>query len=363
MSDPSFAPLAEAPRRSGPRRWLGRLGWGLLALAFAALVVGATFHTDRGLVLPGRADGLEERITVGGQRVYPAKGDVLWATVGVRRSATLLELVRAWLDPSIDVYANRTLFGDETREQTRVRNQVAMDDAKQVAAVVALRRLGYTPAGKGVVVTRTFPGMPADGVVKPKETITAVDGKPLCLLGDLRAAIGAHQPGDRVTLTIATPAGATRTATVALVLDPDTNRTILGVQASTARCTLPFTVDIDTGRVGGPSAGLAMTLAFLDRLSPGELTGGVKVATTGTIEADGSVGPVGGVKQKTLAVRAAGAKLFLVPADEYDEARAHAGTMQVAPVRSLDEALTALRHAGGTPIAGTSPSPDTRASA
>jgi PDZ domain-containing protein len=96
-----------------------------------------------------------------------------------------------------------------------------------------------------------------------------------------------------------------------------------------------------------------MNLAVLDRLSPGALSGVAKIATTGTIEADATVGPVGGVKQKTLAVKAAGAKLFLVPADEYDEARAHAGRMQVEPVRSLDEALTALRRAGGTPIAGT----------
>ncbi len=355
MRDPVPAP-PESPRR--PRRWLGIVGWTLFGLASLGLLGSALYHTDRALILPGRADGLEERITVKRATAYTARGDVLWATVGLRRSATVLELVRAWIDPGIDVYANRDLFGTETRQQTQQRNQVSMDDAKQIATVVALRRLGYEPDGQGVVITRAFPGMPAAGVVQPGDVIEAVDGARLCLLGDLRGALGTHSPGDAVTLTIRSKEGARRTTSVRLVADPDSRRTILGVQASAARCRLPVDVAIDTGRVGGPSAGLAMTLAVLDRLSPGELTGGAKIATTGTIEADGTVGPVGGVKQKTLAVKAAGAKLFLVPADEYDEARAHAGRMQVEPVRSLDEALTALRRAGGTPIAGTSPSPD-----
>jgi Lon-like protease len=130
-------------------------------------------------------------------------------------------------------------------------------------------------------------------------------------------------------------------------------RQLMGVilgPSKTRPCRLPFDLEVNTDRIGGPSAGLAMTLAVLDRLSPGELTGGGKVGATGTIEADGSVGEVGGVKQKTASVRASGAKLFIVPLAEVALAKPHAGKMQVIGVRNLEEALAALRKAGGDPL-------------
>ena len=125
---------------------------------------------------------------------------------------------------------------------------------------------------------------------------------------------------------------------------------VLLTAATTQPCHAPFSVAIDTRSIGGPSAGLAMTIALLERLSPGELTGRQKVVVTGTIEGDETVGEVGGVKQKTLAVRAAGAKLFIVPKSEVALARPHAGTMRVVGVKNLDEALAALRQLGGDPL-------------
>src|SRR6185295_14967049 len=108
----------------------------------------------------------------------------------------------------------------------------------------------------------------------------------------------------------------------------DDGTALIGIAPGTradAKFDFPVNVDIDSGSVGGPSAGLAFTLGVIDALTPGELTGGQKVATTGTISLDGSVGAVGGVKQKTVTVERAGAKVFLVPASEADEARAAAG--------------------------------------
>ena len=112
-------------------------------------------------------------------------------------------------------------------------------------------------------------------------------------------------------------------------------------------------VDIDTGQLGGPSGGLAFTLALIDLLTPGELTGEHIVVATGTVSADGVVGPVGGVRLKTLAARAAGADMFLVPAADYREAVASAGTMPVVAVDSFDDALQILVVLGGqlTPAA------------
>ena len=110
-------------------------------------------------------------------------------------------------------------------------------------------------------------------------------------------------------------------------------------------------MEIDSGSVGGPSAGLAFTLAILDRLTEGDLTGPNKVAVTGTIRLDGSVGPVGGVVQKTEAAVRAGARAFLVPPDEYADARRAArGRLRIIQVSTVDEALAALRRLGGDPV-------------
>ena len=110
---------------------------------------------------------------------------------------------------------------------------------------------------------------------------------------------------------------------------------------------LPFQVTVDSGAVGGPSAGLAFTLGIMDVLTPDSITGGHKVATTGTINADGTVGPVGGVHQKTIAVRESGAELFLVPSSEYDEAEKYAGSLRVEKVDTVDDALRVLATIGG----------------
>jgi PDZ domain-containing protein len=120
------------------------------------------------------------------------------------------------------------------------------------------------------------------------------------------------------------------------------------LQTKQLRFDFPFTVNVDSAGIGGPSAGLAFTLGILDALRPGELTGGHRVAVTGTISLDGTVGPVGGVVQKTAAVRAAGIGLFLVPPQEYDMARAHAGSkLKVVRVSTLEDALRALGQQGG----------------
>jgi PDZ domain-containing protein len=120
------------------------------------------------------------------------------------------------------------------------------------------------------------------------------------------------------------------------------------VQPIVVEYEFPFEVEIDTGDVGGPSAGLAFTLALIDDLTPGDLTGGSAVAVTGTISGDGTVGPVGGTGQKAAAVRSAGFDLFLVPTADYDDAVAHAGgDLSVVSVDSIDEALAALGEHGG----------------
>jgi PDZ domain-containing protein len=128
----------------------------------------------------------------------------------------------------------------------------------------------------------------------------------------------------------------------------DDGRPLLGVRLST-KIKLPFDINIDSGRVVGPSAGLAYALELLDLLTPGELTGGSSVAATGELLTDGRVGAIGGVAQKTVSVRRAGAKVFLVPKENEAEARAHAGgKLQIRGVSSFDDALKALGSLDGS---------------
>jgi PDZ domain-containing protein len=125
-----------------------------------------------------------------------------------------------------------------------------------------------------------------------------------------------------------------------------------GIGASTVvlKVDLPVKIKIATGDVSGPSGGLAFALTIIDDLTPGDLTGGEKIAVSGTIQGDGTVGEVGGVPQKAVAARRAGARVMIVPRAEVHDARTKAGDMKVVGVRTLDQALAALRANGGAPI-------------
>jgi PDZ domain-containing protein len=174
---------------------------------------------------------------------------------------------------------------------------------------------------------------------------------------DLVAQLADNAPGDVVELDIERPDAAPQTVEVELIASPDDpDRTIIGfIPFDTASIELPFEIDIDTGQIGGPSAGLAFTLTLIDELSEGDLTGGTDVAVTGEIGVDGSVGAIGGLAQKVSAVRQVGVRHFLVPTAQGEEqlarAREIAGDdVEIIPVATLDEALAALERLGGDPV-------------
>jgi PDZ domain-containing protein len=205
--------------------------------------------------------------------------------------------------------------------------------------------------GTGAVVTGVQKGAPAQGELRVGDVITAVDGQPVTLADQLGPVVRSRPAGGPVTFTVERD-GKTSEVTVdtrATAQGPCQGRAQIGVQSSTRSEKFDFPVDvhIDTGRVSGPSAGLAFTLTIVDQLTPGDLTGGKKVAVTGTIRSDGSVGPIGGAQQKAVTARQAGAKLFLVPTAEVKEARSRAGSMKVVGIRTLDDALGELHRFGG----------------
>ncbi|HEV7887042.1 MAG TPA: PDZ domain-containing protein, partial [Acidimicrobiales bacterium] len=283
---------------------------------------------------------------------FPPKGQVMMATVSLR-PAHPIDVAQSWLDDDTTIVKEEQIVGKTPPKQFHQQNLQEMDESKRTAVVVALRRLGYqaTAKGQGALITNVIPGKgyPAEGHLQPGEVITAVDGQPVRFVEDAVKLLQAHQPGDPVKVQITAADGASRIEQLVLARS-DQGTAVLGVELQTYKLDydLPFKVTIESGDIGGPSAGLAFTLGILDDLTPGELTGGAKVAATGTMSIDGTVGDVGGVRQKTAAVIRAGATAFLVPPGEYEEARKRAGKrLQVIKVATLDEALAALGRLGG----------------
>jgi PDZ domain-containing protein len=350
---------AGAPRRR--RRWPAIVAIAIGAVVLLALLIAPFIHVPYVIIGPGDATALDQSVVqVHGVPTYDdGNGELLYLTVTVsNRDPNLYRWLFAKLDPDTDVSKKQSVIGGCASYAESNRLAVsAMGQSQETAKAVALRRLGYTidnDAGP-VQVVDVICGGPSEGKLELGDQIVAIDGQPVNRAEDVRPPLVAHRPGETAVFTVLRD-GERQNIDVRLGArkDPTTNERLAYAGIYTQqeiRHELPVTVDIDTQRVSGPSAGLAFTLAIIDQLTPGSLTGGKHVAVTGTIGEDGTVGVVGGVKQKAVTARRAGAKLMIVPTDEVADARARAGDMKVVGVQTLDDALRALERAGGAPIA------------
>ncbi len=319
---------------------------------------------------PGGATPVNSLVGVPADRAHPAKGRILLTTVSLIHRPTVLESLLGWLDPDVDVFPEGIVLGDRTVEQFREMNMQDIDNSKDVAIAVALRRLGYpvTHTGSGAIVQAVTEGLPARAFLFPGDVIVGVAGQPVALVEDLQQAVVAREAGEILPLEVLAPDGSRRSVGVPLApCPPDAAcppgaTAVMGVQIVTRdeRFELPFEVTIQSEDIGGPSAGLAFALTVIDMLTAGELTGapnGRTIAVTGTIGLDGTVGPIGGVRQKAAAVSDAGIDIFLVPAANAEDARSNAGEdLLIVPVTNLESALAALAKLGGD-VSGVGPPP------
>jgi PDZ domain-containing protein len=348
----TMVPDAAPARERSKRRVLTVVAAVVAGLVVTVAVVAAFVRLPYVLISPGSASPVEDAVEIEGARTYSHDGSVLFLTVSVSdQRPNAYVLLSGWLDDDVDVLPEEDVFGDNSREEERQLNQLAMSESQIVATKVSLERLGYPVPVASYEVRAIEPGSPAVDELEVGDVITAVDGVPVSMVPDLGAAVRMRAPGDPVTLAVTRDDEST-TVTVPTRATPDgpnQGQAQIGV-FSAPEYDFPVDVKIDTGDVGGPSAGLAFTLTILDELSPGDLTGGDEIAVTGTIESDGTVGPIGGVAQKAVVARRAGARLFIVPQAEAAEARSHADGMKVAAVRDLDDALAALERSGGEPL-------------
>ena len=322
-----------------------------VAISAAAFLIKLPYH----LIQPGSVRPAEQRIEVEGAPSYETRGEVLFTTVYLTQATPAL-MVRAWLDDAIEVRTEEEMYPDGDREGSRREARQRMDLSKLVATRVALEQVGIDAAyvADGARVLGVVEGGPSDGVISVDDVIVGVDGGEVALPDDIGDELSDRAPGDTVDVELERPDGGQIRSEIVLGESADqAGRPILGVEVEPANPSLDtdVVIEVDSGDVSGPSAGLAWTLAIVDRLTPESLTDGRRIAVTGEIRDDGSVGPIGGITQKVAAVKRAGIEVFIYPAetprDEQEAmARVAGDDVTLWPVADIDAAIERLAPDG-----------------
>ncbi|WP_223943372.1 S16 family serine protease [Arthrobacter sp. StoSoilB20] len=348
-SDAGPSPVPPAPARDN--RYMIMVISGLLALGLgigaAALPVpyviesaGPTFNTL------GK-DGDKPVITISGRESFPANGNLDLTTVvltgGPKTPATIFDVFRAWMDSSKAIYPEELIYPKgTTAEQTVQEGEIAMETSQENAFAAALRELDI-PFEQRLNVAGLSEASPAAGKIQEGDLLKSINGKAITSMSVIQAELAAGAGAPAVVVVERKGAAVTETIT------PTRNsadRYVLGVLLA-SDFTFPFDVSISLENVGGPSAGMMFALGIIDNLTPGDLTGGKHVAGTGTITADGAVGPIGGIAQKMIGARQQGATMFLAPAANCSDVVGHVPDgLQVVKVETLADANSAVERLG-----------------
>ena len=298
--------------------------------------------------------GGEPVLQITGRKTYKTTGHLNMTTVRVTSadySMNLVEVVAGWLAGDQKVVEHDTLYpSGQTAEQADQENAEEFTQSQDSAKVAALKELGI-PVGSRVIVSAVVKGGASEGLLHAGDAIKAVDGTAVKAASDVAELVTKHQPGEKVVFTVvpAKDAGKKNAATKDVTIttkksdDGGKARAVVGIQAGVEH-TFPFKIDIKLADVGGPSAGLMFALGIVDKLTPTDLTGGKFVAGTGTIDDDGTVGPIGGIDMKTIGARSKGAQYFLTPADNCAEAAKDTPSgLRLVKVKTIDDAMAALK--------------------
>ncbi len=343
--------------RSPARRRITILGWILLVAAVFGTLAFTLVPAPYVIEQPGPvfntlgtvANGSKQvpLIEIPGQKTYATSGALDMLTVNIAGSReqppSWFEVAQAYLDSSTAVLPVDAIYPLGTSvEQSNAQATVDMQNSQKDAVAAALTHLGYTlPAS--LTVGGLAPKSPSTGILQKGDTILSVDGQATDSVLGLRAIIAKSGAGAPVSIAIAR-GGEAKTVKVTPELSGGADPVpIVGIFPAIVY-SYPFDVKIQLENVGGPSAGQMFALGIIDKLTPGKLNGGAKVAGTGTIDGDGVVGPIGGIRQKLYGARAAGATWFLAPYANCDEVTGHIPSgIRVFAVKTLDDSLAALK--------------------
>jgi PDZ domain-containing protein len=312
----------------------------VVTVPYVSLGPGPTFNTI------GDFDG-KVVVDIKGTDVHETKGHLDMTTVSQRDGLTLGQALTLWMSGREQLVPRDLVYPPEkSKEEINEANNQQFKRSEDSAEYAALGYLKYAPA---VTVETVNKDGASTGKLKEGDAIDAVNGTPVANLEQFKALMAKTKPGDEVILDFRRKNAPPGIATVKLGSAPDKEQGMLGVGVIEAPWA-PFTIDFNLANVGGPSAGLVFSLAVIDKLTTGDLSGDKFVAGTGTIDADGKVGSIGGITHKIAAAHDAGASVFLVPAENCDEARsAHENGMDLVEVENLGGAVDALKalSAGG----------------
>lgn len=362
---PYYGPPPQAPQAKPAHTGIGR-GTGtvlvLSVLVIAAIAVLNLVTVDKVIYRPaGVHDTLGEMdgspvVSIEGLDTYPTEGSLDFLTIildgGPRSDVTAWDWLLAELDPATDVVdAEQVYPEDVTAEQIQEQNVELMAQSQDGAAVVALRAVGIE-VPEQVKVAQIITDAPAADTLEVNDEVLRVGEQDIANPEDVREALQAFEPGEEVPfvlvregeeMTLQVPTGESEPEPGNPEAAP---RTVIGVFLA-SDFDLPYEVTIDAGNVGGPSAGMMFSLAIYDKLTPGSLTGGLSFAGTGTINSDGTVGGIGGIRQKMVAAENAGADYFLAPAPNCNEVVGRIpDDLQVAKVGTFEEARDIVEALG-----------------
>jgi PDZ domain-containing protein len=333
-------------------------GWALLIAAVAGAVMLGLAPSPYAIERPGpvyNVLGLEpgthkDLIVISGTKTYPTSGKLDMLTVYVNGSPqtrlSWIEVASSWFTASDAVVPLDQIFPTgQTDKQANQQNTQEMAGSQESAQAAALTALGIPYVSvTSVIVAQVATGAPAAGILKAGDVLKKVDGEPVTSLTMLQKAIIANGTAKPVTLEI-TRDGASKTVEVTPSISADTKHPAIGIYTGgSSSFTFPFPVKIHLQDVGGPSAGMMLALGIYDKLTPGDLIGGKHIAGTGTIAPDGTVGAIGGIRQKLYGARDDGATWFLAPASNCNEVVGHIPSgIKVVAVKTFTDSLAAVK--------------------
>ena len=318
----------------------------VLPAPYVIEAAGPTFNTV------GTADD-KQLVKIDGAPTYPSDGQLDLTTVYVKGGPSgrvnSVNAVLGWLDPSQAVVPEDTLYPPETTsKQVDESNAAAMTTSQEDSVAAAMGYLDK-PYTTTLTVHAVVPDGPAEGTLRAGDELVSVNGTRVTSLKQLRSLLDAA--AGRGADVAVRSGGATRTEHVRLRQDQNTASWQLGVYL-VPHYDFPVDVDFQLDQVGGPSAGMMFALGIIEELTPGSMAGDRHIAGTGTISADGAVGPIGGIRQKLEGAADSGAEYFLAPRENCDEVVDHVPDgLTVVEVGTLGEAVGAVEHAAAGSVA------------
>ena len=318
--------------------------WSLIIVIVSILPFGL-MKTDYYFMAPGPP--YQWDIEIEGAESYDYEGNLYQLTVR-RDEANYFTYVWAKVDNSVDLYSREVILpkGVTPQELSEISMQ-NMKTSENVAIAVALNLLDYEieTQGDGVLVVGIMDDSPVAGKLLKEDLIISINNEVIKSTTEFISLLRTYEIGDMVSIGLIRNDKEMSIETKLIEHIDYENEPMVGFLASTPnqRFVFPISVDIDTGNVGGPSAGLMMALNVYNSLTEYDITKGIKVAGTGTIEIDGSVGPVGGVKQKVIAAKNAGSTLILVPTANFDDVQSYIDEdTSIVSVDTFNEALNLI---------------------